>query len=75
MIQSKLGEVKFTKPNYELCKLLNCKPEDVDLEVEATLFADLSAILMALVHRYGAERALSMWTGSAQMLIDELKGE
>ena len=75
MIQSKLGEVKLTQPNYELCKLLNCSSEEVDISVEATLSADLSSILMALAHRYGAEKALSMWTHSAQIVIDELKGE
>lgn len=30
MIQSKLGEVKITRPNYDLCDFLSYSKEDVD---------------------------------------------
>lgn len=75
MIQSKLGEVKITQPNYELCKILNCTKEDVDISVKAGLVADLSAILGALSHRYGTENAMEMWTRSAELYIEAMKGE
>lgn len=75
MIQSKLGEVKITRPDYELCKILNCSKSDVDSAVEAGLGADLTSILGALGDIYGAEHAMEMWTRAGEYYIDYLKGE
>ena len=75
MIQSKLGEVKITQPNYELCDVLSCTKEDVDMSVEATLGADLTSILGALGDIYGTEHAMEMWTRSAEFYIEIMKGE
>lgn len=75
MIQSKLGEVKITRPNYELCELLDCSKTDVDAVTEATLGADLSSILNALASMYGIDHAMEMWTRSAEVYIESMKGE
>lgn len=75
MIESKLGEVKITRPNYELCDLLGCSSSDVDMVVEATIGADLTAILNALASVYGTEHAMEMWTRSAELYIKTMKGE
>ena len=65
----------MTRPNYELCDILNCTKEDVDITVEAGLCADLTAILGALGDIYGAEHAMKMWTRAVEHYIDYLKGE
>lgn len=75
MIQSKLGEVKITRPNYELCNILNCSKSDVDNVVEASLGADLTSILGALGDIYGTEHAMEMWTRSAEVYIETMKGD
>ena len=75
MIKSCLGEVHLTKPDYHLCEILNVPKEDVDIVVEAGLGADLTAILGVLAGVYGAEKALEMWTKSAEIFIDFTKGE
>ena len=75
MIQSILGEVKITRPNYELCNILKCTKEDVDEIVEASLCADLTEIVAALDDIYVTERAMKMWTRSAEVYIETLKGE
>lgn len=75
MIQSKLGEVKITRPNYELCEVLDCSKHDVDKIVEATIGADLTAILNALADIYGTEHAMVIWTRSAEVYIENMKGE
>lgn len=75
MIISKLGEVKITRPNYELCKILKCSKSDVDKTVETGLGADLTAILGALADIYGIEHAMEMWTETADFYIKFMKGE
>ena len=75
MIQSKLGEVRITRPNYELCHILNCTKDDVDHIVEASIGADLTAILGALGDIYGTEHAMELWTRSAEVYIENMKGE
>ena len=60
MIQTKLGEVKLTKPNYKLCDLLQCSKEDVDIVVKSELTADLCSILHALEHEYDPVTAFEM---------------
>lgn len=75
MIQSKMGEVKITRPNYELCKLLNCSKSDVDHVVEVTIGADLISILGALNDIYGTEYAMEFWTRSAEVFVETMKGE
>ena len=71
MIQAKLGEVKITKPNYQLCDLLQCSKGDVDATVKAGLTADLCSILKALELEYDIETALEMWTKAAEIIIEE----
>ena len=75
MIQSKLGEVKITRPDYKLCDVLSCSKSDVDMCVEVTLGADLTSILGVLGDIYGSEHALGMWTRTAEIYIDVLKGD
>lgn len=68
MIKTCLGEVHLTKPDYKLSEILNIPKEEIDAIVEAGLGADLSAIL-------GAEKALQMWTKTAEFFIEDMKGE
>lgn len=75
MIKSCLGEVHLTKPDYQLCEILNVSKEEVDIVVETGLGADLTAILGALADVYGAEKALEMWTKSAEIFLKTMKGE
>ena len=75
MIKSCLGEVHLTRPNYHLCDILHVPKEEVDLVVETGLGADLTSILGALADVYGAEKALEMWTKSAETFINFTKGE
>ena len=75
MINSCLGEVHLTRPDYKLCEILHVTKEEVDLVVETGLGADLTAILGALADVYGAEKALEMWTASAETFIKVTKGE
>lgn len=75
MIKSTLGEVILTQPNYELCDVLSCTKEDVDMSVEAILGADLTSILGALSDIYGAGHAMEMWTRSAELFRETLIGE
>lgn len=75
MIKSCLGEVQLTRPDYKLCDILNIPKEEVDLVVEAGLVADLTSVLGALADVYGAEKALEMWTKSAQRYLEALKGD
>lgn len=42
---------------------------------EATLGADLTSILGALTDIYGIEHAMEMWTHSAELYIEIMKGE
>ena len=70
MIKSKLGEVKLTKPNYELCDILDCSKEEVDATVKALLVADLGSILSALEIQYGMADALEMWVTVADLVTD-----
>lgn len=71
MIQSKLGEVKLTKPNYQLCDLLQCSKSDVDIAVKSGLIADLCSILKALELEYDPVTAFEMWTKAAQVIAAE----
>ena len=71
MIKSTLGTVKLTKANYELCELLDCTKSDVDISVRATLYADLVAILYALMKQQGMEQALEMWYQATKAAIEE----
>lgn len=75
MIISTLGDVTLTKPNYKSCDVLSCTKEDVDMSVEAILGADLTSILGALGDMYGTEHAMEMWTHSAEVYIEIMKGE
>ncbi len=75
MIESNLGKVKITCPNYDLCKILDCSKTDVDAITEAMLGADLTSILGALGDRYGTEHAMEIWTHSAEVYIETMKGE
>ena len=75
MIKSCLGEVHLTKPDYHLCEILNVPKEDADLVIEAGLGADLTAILGALADTYGIDKACEMWTRSAEIFVETLKGE
>lgn len=75
MIQTKLGEVKLTKPNYQLCNLLQCSKEDVDITVKSGLIADLCTILKALELEYDIETALEMWTKAATIIAGERSKE
>lgn len=75
MIKSNLGKVHLTRPNYKLCDILNVPKEEVDLAVEAGLGVDLASILRALADTYGSDKALEMWTRSAELFIDYKKGE
>lgn len=75
MIKASLGEVHLTQPNYKLCDILGVTKSDVDLIVEAGLGADLTTILGALADVYGADKALEMWTKSAELFLKSLKGE
>ena len=70
MIKSKLGEVKLTKPNYELCDILDCSKEEVDATVKALLVSDLGSILSALEIQYGMADALEMWVTVADLVTD-----
>ena len=71
MIQSKLGEVKLTKPNYQLCDLLQCSKADVDIAVKSGLIADLCSILHALTLEYDPVTAFEMWTKAAEVIAAE----
>ena len=71
MILSKLGEVKLTKPNYQLCDLLQCSKSEVDTAVKLGLIADLCSILKALELEYDPVTAFEMWTKAAQMIANE----
>ena len=75
MIKSQLGRVQLTKPNYELAKHLDMSPSDVDITVETGLCADLTAILNALVIRYGINKALDMWYDAVEIYAKSRKGE
>lgn len=77
MINVKMGVVKFTKPNYELCKLMDCSKEEVDMVVQAGLVTDLATIFLGLADAYGVEKALEMHKLSIEVLIEanEEKGE
>ena len=71
MIQSKLGEVKLTKPNYQLCELLQCSKEDVDISVKSGLIAYLCSILKALELEFDPATAFEMWTKAATIIAAE----
>ena len=71
MIQSKLGEVKLTKPNYQLCDLLQCSKADVDIAVKSELIADHCSILHALRLEYDPVTAFEMWTKAASIIATE----
>ena len=71
MIQSKLGEVKLTKPNYQLCELLDCEPSEIDIAVKSGLIADLCSILKALELEYDPVTAFEMWTKAATIIAAE----
>lgn len=75
MINSQMGTVKLTKPRYELCGLLNCTKEEVDISVRAVLYGDLSVILHGLIEHQGLEQALEMWTDVAYEVIKEREGD
>lgn len=75
MIQAKLGAVKLIKPNYQLCELLQCSKEDVDIAVKAGLIGDLCTILKALELEYNIETALEMWTKAATIIVGERSKE
>lgn len=75
MIVTKLGTVKLTKPNYQLCDLLQCSKEDVDIAVKSGLIADLCTILKALELEYDIETALEMWTKAATVIVEERSEE
>lgn len=77
MIKASLGTVQLTKPNYELCDLLKATPQDVDLVVEAGLRADLTCILVALIKRYGLDKALTMWQRAVEdyIEVEKMKGD
>lgn len=75
MIKATLGEVHLTKPDYRLCDILGISKTEVDEVVEIGLGADLSSILGALTDVYGAEKALEMWTKSAEIFVETMKGE
>lgn len=75
MIKSQLGTVQLTKPNYELAKHLNMPPSEVDEVVEVGLRTDLTAILHALVVRYGLNKALDMWYDAVAVYAESQKGE
>ena len=72
MIKSQLGEVHLTKPDYRLCEILSISKSDVDISVEAGLRADLTAIINALVQRYGTDKAMNMWTGAVEVYMETL---
>ena len=74
MIESNLGTVKLTEPNYKLCELLEISKEDVDIGVRSMLIADLGSILKALELRYGLADALEMWVEVAD-IVTELHNE
>lgn len=74
MIKSCLGEVHLTRPNYELCKILNVSKESADKTVRAMLGADTTAILRALADYYGENEALKIWYDSAETFIRVKKG-
>ena len=71
MIETKLGEVKLTKPNYKLCDLLQCSKSEVDIVVKSGLIADLCSILKALELEYDPVTAFEMWTKAAQVIAAE----
>ena len=75
MIKATLGEVHITRPDYKLCDILGVSKSVVDIAVETGLGADLSSILGALSDVYGAEKALEMWTKSAEIFIEYMKGD
>lgn len=75
MIKATLGEVHITKADYRLCDILGISKSEVDMVVETGLGADLSSILGALTDVYGAEKALEMWTKSAEIFIEYMKGD
>ena len=70
MIESKLGTVKFTKANYELCDLLHCSKEDIDATVKSTLTADLAAILFSLGKKYDPVTAIEMWLKVVDIVLE-----
>ena len=70
MIESKLGTVKLTEPNYKLCEILEISKADVDIGVRTMLIADLGAILKALELRYGLAEAMEMWVEVASIITD-----
>ena len=70
MIESHLGKVKLTVPNYKLCKTLEISKSDVDIGVRAMLTADLGAILKALEIRYGLADAMEMWVEVADVVTE-----
>lgn len=72
MIETKLGETKITKANYELCKLLNCSKKDVDIVVRSGLTSDLCAILHAIKETHGIDSALDMWLKAAEIITREV---
>lgn len=71
MIKACLGEVHITRPDYQLCKILNITKQDVDLVVEADLYGDITSILDALADVYGADKALDMWTKALEAVVEE----
>lgn len=75
MIKSCLGKVHLTRPNYELCKILNVSKEELDNTVMHMLGADTTAILGALADCYGENEALKIWYESAETFIRVKKGE
>lgn len=75
MIDSKLGTVLLTEPDYELAERLEMSHESADTAIKAMLSADLTAILYAFVERYGLDEALDMWYHSAEVYIKIQKGE
>lgn len=75
MIKSQLGTVQLTKPNYELAKKLEMTPEDIDIVTEVGLRTDLTAILCALVERYGINKALDMWYDAVKVYVEAQKGD
>ena len=70
MINSALGKVSITKPNYEINRKMNLPDEMTDHAVSIILRADLYCILSALIDLYGVVEALEMWTEVAEVSIE-----
>lgn len=71
MIQSVLGNVTFTQPDYKVGDKLGTSHKDVEEAVKVILEADLSCLLDALIDQYGLVDTLEMWMKVAERVVKE----